>query len=91
MILKPVNREAGGGHSGFRIGDGRYLYAETPPEVWRKTAELARAQDRAGRPVPLTDAHIAALCIENDLSLWTTDHHFDRFTALHRFQSPGHA
>ncbi len=60
-------------------------WVETPHEVWRKTAEIAQAQDRLGRPVPLTDVLVAALCVENDLELWTTDCHFDRFTALRRF------
>jgi predicted nucleic acid-binding protein len=61
-------------------------WVETPPEVWRKTAEMASTQDRLGHPVPLTDVHVAALCLENELSLWTTDRHFDRFTTLHRFK-----
>lgn len=61
-------------------------WAETPPEIWQRTAEMARSRDRVGRPVPLTDAHIAALCVEHELSLWTTDHHFDHFTALRRFK-----
>lgn len=60
-------------------------WVEAPPEVWQRTAELARSQDRAGHPVPLTDVHVAALCVENELTLWTTDRHFDRFPSLHRF------
>jgi predicted nucleic acid-binding protein len=62
-------------------------WVESPPEVWRKAAEMARTQDRLGRPVPLTDVHVAALCVENELALWTTDRHFDQFTELHRFHS----
>ncbi len=64
-------------------------WLETPPETWRKTAELAQSQDRVGRPVPLTDAHVAALCIENEMALWTTDRHFDQFPALVRFDRQG--
>ena len=60
-------------------------WVESTPEMWRKTAEMARTQDRLGHPVPLTDVHVAALCLENELALWTTDHHFDRFPALCRF------
>ena len=60
-------------------------WLEAPPEAWQMTAELARSQDRIGRPVPLTDAHVASLCIENELALWTTDRHFDLFSALCRF------
>jgi len=60
-------------------------WLETPPEAWQRTAELARAQDKIGRPVPLTDAHVAALCVENELALWTTDSHFDNFPSLRRF------
>lgn len=60
-------------------------WVDAPPEVWQKTAELARTQDRLGHPVPLTDVHVAALCVDNEVALWTTDRHFDPFTTLHRF------
>ena len=62
-------------------------WVETPPEIWQKTAEMARTQDRLGHPVPLTDVHVAALCVENELALWTTDRHFDQFKTLRRFLS----
>jgi predicted nucleic acid-binding protein len=61
-------------------------WVETPPEVWRKTAEMAKAQDRAGRPTPLTDVLLAVLCVENELALWTMDRHFDQCAALRRFR-----
>ena len=59
---------------------------ETPPELWRKTAEMAQAQDRRGHPVPLTDVHVAALCVENEFALWTTDRHFDRIPGVSRYR-----
>ena len=62
-------------------------WVETPPPVWQRTAELARLQDRLGRPVPLTDVHVAALCVEHEFALWTTDRHFDRFATLRRFSA----
>jgi len=62
-------------------------WVETPAEIWQKTAEMARAQDRLGYPVPLTDVHVAALCVENELALWTKDRHFDQFKTLRRFLS----
>jgi predicted nucleic acid-binding protein len=77
--------------SGVRDRRARQLLAlqwvETPPLLWQRTAELARVQDRAGHPVPLTDVHVAALCVENDFTLWTTDRHFDRFATLRRFRA----
>jgi predicted nucleic acid-binding protein len=60
-------------------------WVETPPDIWQKTAEMARAQDRLGCPVPLTDVHVTTLCVENGLALWTTDRHFDQFKTLRRF------
>jgi predicted nucleic acid-binding protein len=74
--------------TGVRNRRARQLLAlqwlATPPEAWQQTADLARSQDRTGRPVPLTDAHVAALCIEHEVTLWTTDRHFDQFSALKR-------
>jgi predicted nucleic acid-binding protein len=61
-------------------------WIETPPVLWEKTAEMARIQDRAGRPVPLTDVHVAALCIESGVALWTTDRHFEQFSALRHYR-----
>lgn len=61
-------------------------WVETPHEVWSKTSEMARVQDKLGHPVPLTDVLVAALCVENELALWTTDRHFNQFSALRRFR-----
>jgi predicted nucleic acid-binding protein len=52
-----------------------------------KNLSLLRA---AGVPVPLVDAMIATLAIENDLELWSRDAHFlrirDILTSLRLFQ-----
>ena len=61
-------------------------WVETPPEAWQQTAALARTQDRAGHPIPLTDAHVAALCVGNELALWTTDRHFEYTPSVRRFK-----
>lgn len=61
-------------------------WGDAPPKLWLQTAETAREQDRAGRAIPLTDAHVAAMCIANNVALWTTDRHFDRVQGLCRFR-----
>ncbi len=52
----------------------------------RETAEhyarLYIQLKNAGTPVPINDLWIAALCLENDLTLVTRDRHFDRFPQL---------
>ena len=61
-------------------------WVESLPVEWQKTAEMARIQDRLGHPIPLTDVHVAALCVDNEVALWSTDRHFDQFANLRRFR-----
>jgi hypothetical protein len=42
---------------------------------------------RRGTPIPENDIWIAAICIENDLPLWTDDAHFSNVSGL-RFFTP---
>ena len=37
-----------------------------------------------GTPIPINDVWIAAICLQHNLSLCTSDHHFDRIPQLSR-------
>jgi len=56
-------------------------WVETPPEVWQRTAEMARSQDRLGHPLPLTDVHVAALCVENEPGQTHLNSHLNRWNS----------
>lgn len=64
-------------------------WLQATPQLWRETAELARGLDRKGRSIPLTDAHVAAVCAGHGLALWSTDRHFDAVPGLRRFEPSG--
>lgn len=51
------------------------------PEHWRVLSELLSRTGSAGNLT--TDAHLAALAIENGCELCSTDHDFARFDRLH--------
>jgi len=56
-------------------------------ELWRKAAQMAFELRIKGLTTPLADLVIAAVALENDLSLYSVDDHFSRVPGL-RQHSP---
>lgn len=53
------------------------LYLPVPEKFWDRLSAFSFDLFRKGISVPLTDAYIALLCIENDASILHRDKHFN--------------
>jgi predicted nucleic acid-binding protein len=56
-------------------------------EDWREAAAIGRRLAAAGHRLPQTDLVIAAVARRHDLSIYSTDPHFDLFADLKRFST----
>ena len=61
-------------------------YTETDRDTWTLTGNILYSLDRTGERIPVTDALIAAIAIQNDLPVYTQDAHFNRVSDLRRFE-----
>ena len=57
-------------------------YIEMARALWESAAELAILAKKNGITLPLSDIFIAAIAIENDLSIYTLDKHFEQIPNL---------
>jgi len=57
-------------------------YVEMTKRLWQSAAELSILLKKKGVILPLSDIFIAAIAIENDLSIYTLDHHFTQIPNL---------
>ena len=57
-------------------------YAEMTKKLWQSGAELSTALKKNGVNLPISDIFIAAIAIENDLSIYTLDKHFEQIPNL---------
>lgn len=57
-------------------------YIETSRDLWIKAGELSSALRREGRTIPFSDILIAAITIENNLSILTFDKHFEEIKGV---------
>ncbi len=57
-------------------------YIEMARGLWESAAELAILAKKNGITLPLSDIFIAAIAIENDLSIYTLDKHFEQIPNL---------
>ena len=57
-------------------------YIEMTKELWQSAAELSILVKKSGVNLPLSDIFIAAIAIENDLSIFTLDNHFKQIPNL---------
>lgn len=57
-------------------------YVEMTKKLWRSAAELSILLKKNGVNLPLSDIFIAAIAIENDLSIFTRDNHFTQIQNL---------
>jgi hypothetical protein len=51
-------------------------YFEMTKKLWQSAAELSLSLKKNGVNLPLSDIFIAAIAVENDLSIYTLDNHF---------------
>ena len=52
-------------------------YIEMSEDLWIKAGELSSALRRKGKTIPFSDILIAAIALENNLSILTVDKHFE--------------
>ena len=57
-------------------------YFETTRQTWEKAGTLSKLLRSRGITVPLTDLVLAAIAIENDIEVYTTDSHFTKIPGL---------
>jgi predicted nucleic acid-binding protein len=63
-------------------------YVEMSPDLWGAAGGLGRAFKRKGHNIPMSDLLLGAIAIKHNLSLFTTDTHFDTIPGLKRYM-PG--
>lgn len=54
-------------------------------QEWRAAARLGRQLTAAGHGLPLSDLVIAAVALERNLTVYSTDRHFDTLPDLRRY------
>ena len=57
-------------------------YFEMTQKLWQSAAELSLPLKKNGVSLPLSDIFISAIAIENDLSVYTLDNHFEQIPGL---------
>ena len=61
-------------------------YVEVNKIIWQKSAEIALNLKKKGFTVPFSDIIIAVLAIENNLSVFTLDKHFELIPELELYK-----
>ena len=61
-------------------------YTETDKDTWTLTGKILYSLERTGERIPVPDALIAAIAIQNDLSVYTQDNHFNRVSDLQLYE-----
>jgi len=61
-------------------------YVEMMKKLWQSAAELSILLKKNGVNLPLSDIFIAAIAIENDLSIYTLDNHFTQISNLKLYE-----
>jgi predicted nucleic acid-binding protein len=62
-------------------------YFETTKETWTEAGSLSAELRRKGLTIPLTDLIIAALAMEHDAEVFTTDPHFEKIPGLKLYRA----
>ena len=57
-------------------------YIETSQDLWMKAGELSSSLRKEGKTLPFSDILIAAMAIENNLSILTVDKHFEEIKGV---------
>lgn len=62
-------------------------YIEMTQALWQKSADLSISLKKNGLNLPLSDIFIAAVAVENDLSIFTLDQHFNQIPNLKLYKT----
>jgi predicted nucleic acid-binding protein len=54
-------------------------------DAWRGAARLGRKLKAAGHTLPLSDLALAAVALEQNIQIYSTDPHFDLITTVKRY------
>lgn len=57
-------------------------YIEMTKVLWQSAVAVSTSLEKKGLNPPLSDIFIATIAIENDLSVYTIDHHFEQIPNL---------
>ncbi len=57
-------------------------YAEMSQSLWQKSATLAASLKKKGVTLPLSDIFISAIALEDNLSIFTLDKHFEQIPGV---------
>lgn len=57
-------------------------YREMSEALWIKAGEISSTLRKSGKTLPLSDILIAAIAIKNNLSIFTTDKHFEEINEV---------
>ena len=61
-------------------------YTETDKGTWTLTGRILYSLERTGERIHVPDALIAAIAIQNDLSVYSQDDHFNRVSELRLYE-----
>jgi predicted nucleic acid-binding protein len=64
-------------------------YIEIHRDTWEHAGTIAQEMDAKGMTIPITDACIAAIALENGHEILSRDKHFQRIPALRLYQPEG--
>lgn len=53
-------------------------YVEMSKSLWQKSADISASLKKNGLTLPMSDIFIASIAIENNLSVFTLDSHFEQ-------------
>jgi len=57
-------------------------YVEMSKSLWQKSADISASLKKKGLTLPLSDIFVASIAIENNLSVFTIDKHFEQIPNL---------
>jgi len=63
-------------------------YIEMSEDLWIKAGELSSSLRKKGKTIPFSDILIAAVAIENNLSVLTIDRHFEEIEEVSIYPHP---
>lgn len=89
IVLAEVLQGVRSEHESISVRDQFFSipYFETTKETWTKAGSLSAELRRKGLTIPLTDLIIAALAMEHDAEVFTTDPHFEKIPGLKLYRA----
>ncbi|MBI4681265.1 MAG: PIN domain-containing protein [Nitrospirae bacterium] len=79
-LLQGVRSDAEKKQISEALSDLKYLEISKP--LWMKSADISASLKKKGLTLPLSDIFIASIAIENNLSVFTLDKHFEQIPGV---------